>query len=396
VADTVAPADPLSSPPPVTPRPAALELIARLCEALTAESVRYCHWKSTATLDRAQLGEGDLDLLVERRSSQGFLHVLRRLGFKEARGGRELPGVFHAYGLDAPSGKLVHVHAHYALVLGDDMTKNYRLPVEDAYLASATQGPVFRVPAPEFELAVLVIRLALKHATWDAIVIGLGPLSRGEQHELDDLSRRVPPAVVHECVRTHVPFVGESVWEGCRRALQPGAGLWSRVRAARRLESSLAGCARRPWTTDTLLKLSRRAGGFLMRRLARGRRQRLRLDSGGAIVAIVGGEDAERSRIVTALHAWLARDFETLTLRPSSDREHALARRLASLGALVMCDGFPVSADARADVVVHLGPRGTPDAERGSEHAMATFAVEPGRPHEGVVRDVKRYVWSSL
>jgi hypothetical protein len=61
-----------------------------------------------------------------------------------------------------------------------------------------------------------------------------------------------------------------------------------------------------------------------------------------------------------------------------------------------MCDGFPVSADARADVVVHLGPRGTPDAERGSEHAMATFAVEPGRPHEGVVRDVKRYVWSSL
>ncbi len=391
----MAPTDPLSAASLISAPSTSLELIARLCEALVAESVRYCHWKSTATLDRAQLGEGDLDLLVDRRSSQRFLHILRRLGFKEARGPRELPGVFHAYGFDAPSGKLVHVHAHYALVLGDDMTKNYRLPVEDAYLASATQGAVFRVPAPEFELAVLVIRLALKHAPWDAIVIGLGPLSRAERHELDDLSRRVTPAAVHERVRAHMPFVGEAVWEECLRALQPGAGLWPRVRAARRLEASLAGCARRPWATDTVLKLARRAGGFLQRRLLPGRRRRLRLDSGGALVAIAGGDGSARSRAVEALHDWLARDFETVRLRPAGDRECARARRLASDGTLVICDGLPVRAKLSPDVLIRLGPQGTPDID-GSWEGMPMGNVDAMRPQDVVLGDIKRYVWSSL
>jgi hypothetical protein len=390
----VPPTDPLRSASLISP-PAALELIARLCEALTAQGVRYCHWKSTATLDRAQLGEGDLDVLVDRRSSQAFLHILCRLGFKEARGARELPGVFHAYGVDAPSGKLVHVHAHYALVLGDDMTKNYRLPVEDAYLASATQGAVFRVPAPEFELVVLVIRLALKHAPWDAIVIGLGPLSRGERHELDDLSRRVSPAAAHECVRAHLPFVGESVWEDCRRALQPGAGLWARVRAARRLEATLAGCARRPWTTDTVLKLSRRASGFLQRRLLPGRRRRLHLDSGGALIAIAGGDDSARSSAVTALHDWLARDFETVKLRPVDDRGCARGRRLASDGALVICDGLPVRAGLYPDVLINLRTHGTQESDDTSGD-MPVCNVDAGRPHEAVLLDVKRCVWSNL
>ncbi len=355
-----------------------LELVARLCEALTAEGVRYCHWKSTATLDRAALGEGDLDLLVERRGSQRFQEILRRLGFKEARGGREIPGVFHAYGFDAPSGRLVHVHAHYALVLGDDMTKNYRLPVEDAYLASTTQGAVFRVPASEFELAVLVVRLVLKHATWDAIVIGLGPLSAAERYELEDLTRRVATGAVRACVRTHLPLIGESIWEDCRRALEPGAGLWFRVRTARRLEAALATYGRRSAAIDTLLKLSRRVGGFLLRRLAPHRRARLRLDSGGAFIAIVG-DDAGRSAAVSALHGWLARDLETVKLhlaKPSRSlpaqsaqeasrqrsigvrafarlardviqtrgpyREYLRARRLASRGALVICHGVPM------------------------------------------------------
>lgn len=447
-----------------------LELILRLCEALAAEGVRYCHWKSTATLDRAQLGEGDLDLLVDRRCSQDFLEILGRLGFKAAHGARELPGVFHAYGLDAPSGKLVHIHAHFALVLGDDMTKNYRLPVEDAYLASTTQQAVFRVPAPQFELAVLVIRLVLKHAAWDATLIGLGPLGAAERHELEDLTRRVSPAVVHDCVRTHLPFIGESVWQDCRRALEPAAPPWARVLAARRLEAALASCGRRPWYVDTPLKLSRRASGFLLRRLAPRRRPRLRLDSGGALIAIVGGDDLDRSTTVAALHAWLARDFESVrirlatapravpaksamgTSRPaeagvrsfldlvrqvfsarSRHRESLRARRLASQGALVICDGFPLprpcsggeiapvrpleerggtalSALARLetyyrdqipypDLLLVLGPQNSDAVEEKEDTDWRNTPVcvlDADAAQADVLADAKRCVWSGL
>jgi hypothetical protein len=387
-----------------TARP--LELVVALCAAFRDEGVRYCHWKSTTTLELAERGEGDLDLLVDRRCAQRFLEILRRLGFKEARGEREIPGVFHAYALDAPSGRLVHVHAHYALVLGDDMTKNYRLPVEDAYLASARQGAVFQVPAPEFELAVLVIRLVLKHAAWDAILIGLGPLKPGERRELEDLEQRAGAAAVGACVRTHLPFVGEAVWDDCRRALDSGAGPWFRIRTARRLEACLASHARRPWLADSLFKLVRRASGFLVRRLTRKRRTRRRLDSGGALIAIVGGDEAVRSTLAAGLHGWLARDLESATVRlgtPSGGGRDR-ARRLAAAGTLVVCDGYPApqrwAGIEGPDVLIVLRTAGGASDHPGEHHAdgrgTPSFVLDAGRPPEELLGELKRCVWASL
>jgi hypothetical protein len=94
-------------------------------------------------LARSATGENDLDLLVDRRSAQRFLAVLARLGFRQAvaPGGREHPGVSHHYVLDVESGRLVHIHAHFVLVVGDDTTKNFSgSPIEDPYLASVRRN----------------------------------------------------------------------------------------------------------------------------------------------------------------------------------------------------------------------------------------------------------------
>ena len=87
-------------------------------------------------------------------------------------------------------GGLVHVHAHFQLILGNDLSKNYRLPLEQDYLRSSVQQDLFRIPAPEFELVVLVIRMVLKHSTWDSILMRHGQLSPSERDELNDLSTK--------------------------------------------------------------------------------------------------------------------------------------------------------------------------------------------------------------
>jgi hypothetical protein len=121
----------------------------------------------------------DLDLLIARADSERFATVLHRLGFKLVFSSSGLPGVSSYYGYDADADadadadRLVHVHAHYQLVVGDDLTKNYRIPLEEAFLESATYEGEFRVPAPELEYIMLVIRLVLKHLTWDAVVAHL-------------------------------------------------------------------------------------------------------------------------------------------------------------------------------------------------------------------------------
>jgi hypothetical protein len=106
---------------------------------LAAEGIGYCHWKSNNALDRSASGENDLDFLVSRPDIPRFTAILCRLGFKQARAPAEkdLPGVLDFFGYDDPADKLIHVHAHYQLILGHDRTKNHRLPIESAYLGSA-------------------------------------------------------------------------------------------------------------------------------------------------------------------------------------------------------------------------------------------------------------------
>jgi thymidylate kinase len=286
-----------------------LDLVDRLAAELVAARVQYCHWKSNEALDRSYSGDNDLDLLVARSDHDRFLEVLARLGFKAAAlpPAREVPSVVHYYGLDVRSGRWVHVHAHFRLVLGDDTTKNFWLPIEGAYLTSCSHEQLFPIPAPEFELAVLVLRLVLKHSTWDAILQARGALSASEARELDWLQARTSWSSAGAVIAERLPFLA-TVWPDCRRAVEPGCSLRVRVRAARRLARALECCARRPRFRDTTLRLTRRTTWGLRRYVLR-RPVRKRLVTGGAVVAILGGDGSGKSTAVEGVTDWLSKAF---------------------------------------------------------------------------------------
>jgi thymidylate kinase len=291
----------------------ALELVGRLCEALAAEEIRYCHWKSNNALDRSASGENDLDLLINRLDLRAFREILSRLGFKDASPPdvKAIPGVFHSYGLDHQSGRLVHIHAYVHLFLGDDMTKNYRLPVEDAYLQSTEQRRVFRVPSPEFELVVFVIRMALKHSTLDALLSLQGSLSARELREAHDLMGRADLEEARSLVREHLPFLGERLWNDCLACLLHRTPRRFRIQTAHLLERALAPYARRAPSLDAALRLARRSRLRLGRAIGR-TPLRQRLDGGGALIAIVGGDGAGKSTAVEELYGWLSSELLTL------------------------------------------------------------------------------------
>ncbi|MGZ4153820.1 MAG: hypothetical protein ACXVQ0_05020 [Actinomycetota bacterium] len=291
-----------------------LGLVRTLCDRLAHDRVAYCHWKSNEALDRSASGDNDLDLLIA--DADAFEGILRELGFKVALAPstKQMPGVFHAYGLDGASGRLVHIHAHYRLVLGDDMTKNYRLPIEDAYIRSATQGPVFRVPSPEFEFVVFVVRMVLKHSTLDALASGHGRLLPSEARERRWLLERADVAHARRIALEHMPFVDADLWDACVRCLQPGTSHAARITTARRLESALARHARRSPMLDVPLRLWRRARVIVRRRLLHRPPPRGRLAAGGAVIALVGGDGAGKSTAAEEIERWLSKDFRTIAL----------------------------------------------------------------------------------
>ena len=286
----------------------ALELVSSLCRALHEAGISYCHWKSNESLDRSASGENDLDLLVLRSDAGRFEGILRDLGFRDAQLPRwkELPGVYHSYGVDRRSGHFVHIHAHYQLVIGDDMTKNYHLPIESAYLASARPVAPFRVPAPEFELGLFLIRMVIKHCTWDAFLTFQSSLSKSERRELDDLVARVDLADVWALLGRHIPFVRPALWDRCLRSVQRGASVWSRIRTASRLQAELAVWARRPRAADTSLRMWRRFRTFARRKVFRRGPVAHRLAGGGVLIGIVGGDGAGKTTALEGLTHWLA------------------------------------------------------------------------------------------
>jgi hypothetical protein len=139
--------------------------LATLIAALDRAGIRYCHWKSNVRLPETLAGGEDIDLLVDRRDAPAFTAALSGAGFKLANSAANLghPGVFHAFALDAPAGRLVHLHGCFQVVSGDSLVKSYRLPLEDALLAGSRRSMGVSVPSPEVELALFALRVAQAH-----------------------------------------------------------------------------------------------------------------------------------------------------------------------------------------------------------------------------------------
>ena len=336
---------------PATDQP--LQLSIRLGRQLEEAGVPYCHWKSTMAIERSISGENDVDLLVEATQARRFTELLSGLGFVRAyRSGQEVPGIESFYGFDAEADRLVHVHAHYKLVVGDDRTKNYRLPIEGSYIGSARPGTVFRLPAAEFEYVALVIRLVLKYCTWDEIgwraLRGQRARPKGsERAEFADLSARADPGRVQSVLEECLPSLEPRLFSDCLEALSAEASVGSRVMAARRLEIALQPYARRSRRADRALRIGRRIALALNRR--RHRASRGRLVAGGTIIGIIGGDGAGKSTALAVLESWLSSEFDVRLVHlgrpPWSATTYAVRAGLkgADLVARLLARAIPVA-----------------------------------------------------
>jgi thymidylate kinase len=326
-----------------------MELVRTICSTLQEQQINYCHWKSNEAIDRSASGDNDLDLLISREDAARFHAILYQLGIKESFGPEdsEQPGILSYFGYDRPSGRILHVHVHYNLVLGNDFSKNYHLPFERAYLESAklqalSQGGLFRIPAPEMELIVFVVRMVLKHSTWDTILSRSGSLSPSEKRELADLVQRADTVKLEALLARHLPFVSKDVFHACLCAIQPGCPLGQRIRAGEQMQQALRAHGRRGQSADILLKAQRRVVGGIKRRIER-REQRHRLANGGAIIAFVGGDGAGKTTAIETAYKWLGRHFDIQQFhmgRPDWSPTTVLVRGLLKVGQVLRITKF--------------------------------------------------------
>jgi len=315
----------------------ALPLVRELCQALKLQGIVYCQWKGHWKHDRWASGEGDLDILVSRVEVQRFTSILCQLGFKQALPPpeRQTPGILSYYGFDTSANKFVHVHVYYQLVVGQYWTINYRLPIEKPFLESAVQRNMFQAPAPEFELMVFALRMVQRYSILNSLC-GRQPVwTAVVQKELDYLEKQVEPAKMHCTLKQHLPNIDAIFFHTCLESLRPGCSNWKRLRVRNQLHTRLKAHARRRPAFQILLALGRRVI------TTRGRvfleSSRKHLASGGAIIALAGGDGAGKSTSVDELYVWLSKEFETMKVHIGKPTRSlltlgvAVARRIVGL-----------------------------------------------------------------
>ena len=294
---------------------APLGLVTSLARELNERGVSYCHWKSNASIDRALAGEGDLDLLVGRDSIGSFYEVLAGLRFTraDARGRAEVPGTEHFYGYDSEAEAFVHIHAHFQMILGHDRTKNYHLPIEEAYLNASWQQGLLHLPDPNFEYVVFVIRMTLKYSIWDEILWNalLGRSSRPKPVERDEFQafqERANVDKVSQLLAEHLPYIDASLFKDCVDILQSKTSIRRRLVTVHRLQQSLSAHGRYAPAVDVGLRLWRRVVVTIRKKVGGPPPQRLA--TGGAIIAVIGGDGSGKSTALDEVHRWLGAEFD--------------------------------------------------------------------------------------
>ncbi len=140
------------------------EYIKKFFDQINAEKINYCHWKSTIRLNRSLEGKTDLDLLVDPSQRAEFENLILNYGFKKIFNSTDclIESIDNFLGYDKTTGAFFHVHIYYYLFTGKKKYKEYRLPLEKYFWSSNEKYENIRIPAPEFELLIHILRAGIK------------------------------------------------------------------------------------------------------------------------------------------------------------------------------------------------------------------------------------------
>ena len=361
-----------------------LRIVRELTSALHAARISYCHWKGNARLREAVLGLRDLDVLVDRDGALALSGILATVGFKRFASSpwEAVPALEDYLALDADTGRLVHLHLHYRLTVGERFLNGYRLPWEAVVLSTRQfdATTAMYVADPHMELLLLIARQAIRLGPIDRIAGWLGRpcVSALTRSDLRSLAARTDP---HRLAGLAEGLLGR---EATRLLLDivSGEPSYRRLRALKRRALPPLSAYRTYTPAGAVVRQGMR---FLVGLALALNRRILRslvipgrtLSSSGLVIVFEGKDENERATLVDRIAAWLTWKLDVLVLhgRPRNGRAtRRKAFRARSRGMIVLYDGFPErqspdtgNAPERArdadppDLVINIDPDHSPE-----------------------------------
>ena len=291
-----------------------------LLDEFHQEKVSYCYWKSSRRVSAVLDGEGDVDLLVAREDQHRAQAILLARGFKHfpSVANQEHPAISSFLGYDERSGRLIHVHLHVRLIVGERLLSNYRVPLEHIVLARAILHPTLpiRILDPASEAILLVVRACLDLRRLDPVTLrGWQITTRKFELDRRGLAARVDRMTLRNAA---AELLSEELAEPVADAFYNAQPLERQSGLSRRMTRHFA--AHRSYNAfEARMRSAGRAllwaAGHLNKRLLHAPRPwNRRAPGGGCVVAIVGIDGSGKSTSVAAMRAWLCSEMDVMPI----------------------------------------------------------------------------------
>ncbi|MES2649748.1 MAG: hypothetical protein V4717_22915 [Bacteroidota bacterium] len=285
-----------------------LNLIELFIQELHVNEIRYCHWKSNEHLDASMLGNTDLDILFSKKQKPLLEIIFLNCGFKKLNAiqQKQYEGIEDYIGLDDESGKIIHVHTHYALTIGENYLKSYQLNLEEYLLTTRVYDDKYNIfrANPAMELILLYFRSALKLRLRDRIKLIANKnveYTGGILDEYHWLKLRCTDSEVEEHLKImyadYLPVYQFIIGPFNRLTMVKLAVLLKRHYKKQRLFNPVTANIKR-WYRELYLKNIRRLSNRVNYPIPV---QRIN-SRGGLIVAIIGADGSGKSTVINNLH----------------------------------------------------------------------------------------------
>lgn len=144
-----------------------LSICQNLFDDWNGAGIQYCHWKGTANICKGVIGETDLDILVNPVDNEQAKKILIKNNFIHFRTqwGLRYPSIQDWIGLDSVTGKLIHIHYHNKMIVGQTGIMEYNFPWErDVLLTRKYDDDLgMYIVSPEYEALTFYTRLGLEY-----------------------------------------------------------------------------------------------------------------------------------------------------------------------------------------------------------------------------------------
>lgn len=305
------------------PPPVDSQVLSKLRAVLTdfhRHNIQYCYWKSSRCIHAVLAGDGDLDLLVARLDQQRVEMILLAQDFKlfPVLGTRDHPSILSFLGHDEGSGRIVHIHLHFRLMIGKRLLRNYRLPWEEVVLAHALLHPVLqiRMLEPAIEAVLLGVRSCVELRRSDPVALRAWRATQCKV-ALDraDVAARVDPAALRDLATA---LLNEELAQMLVGAIYGKQELEDQTRFRRCTLRHLS-VFRTYNTGEAGLRGAWRAllwalGNLNGRLFHLPRPWRRRAPGGGCVIAIVGVDGSGKTTVAAAIRAWLGSEVDVVPI----------------------------------------------------------------------------------